>query len=295
MAMALHAWKTFQGATRVNFARRTIPQEVFQAATATALLFSVLAIGALTMILVVEQSSTPHPKSQGLFLDAAFEVVSALGTVGLSTGFTDSLSSWGKMIIIVLMFLGRIGPISVFVALSLKEHQHFYVLGLGSFGGALAKQLNKNGCRVTGVDSHREHVEEIKDELYEAIIADATDFDTLQQLNIKDANAVFISMGEDISPSLLATLHCKELGAKRIIVKGVSNDHGKLLKRLGVDRVIFPEAEIAATLADRVTWPNIIDFLPIDPEYSFMEVAAPDEMVGKSLMQLNLRQQYGVW
>ncbi|MHC2068483.1 NAD-binding protein [Bremerella sp. T1] len=173
--------------------------------------------------------------------------------------------------------------------------KHFYVLGLGSFGGALAKQLNKNGCRVTGVDSHREHVEEIKDELYEAIIADATDFDTLQQLNIKDANAVFISMGEDISPSLLATLHCKELGAKRIIVKGVSNDHGKLLKRLGVDRVIFPEAEIAATLADRVTWPNIIDFLPIDPEYSFMEVAAPDEMVGKSLMQLNLRQQYGVW
>lgn len=173
--------------------------------------------------------------------------------------------------------------------------KHFYVLGLGSFGGALAKQLNKNGCRVTGVDSHREHVEEIKDELYEAIIADATDFDTLQQLNIKDANAVFISLGEDISPSLLATLHCKELGAKRIIVKGVSNDHGKLLKRLGVDRVIFPEAEIAATLADRVTWPNIIDFLPIDPEYSFMEVAAPDEMVGKSLMQLNLRQQYGVW
>ncbi len=173
--------------------------------------------------------------------------------------------------------------------------KHFYVLGLGSFGGALARQLNKNGCRVTGIDSDREHVEDIKDELYEAIIADATDFDTLQHLNFKDANGVFISMGEDISPSLLATLHVKELGAKRIIVKGVSHDHGKLLKSLGVERVIFPEAEIAATLADRVTWPNIIDFLPIDPEYSFMEVAVPDDMVGKSLMQLNLRQQFGVW
>ena len=75
----------------------------------------------------------------------------------------------------------------------------------------------------------------------------------------------------------------------------MSQDHGKLLKSLGVERVIFPEAEIAATLADRVTWPNIIDFLPIDPEYSFMEVAVPDDMVGKSLMQLNLRQQFGVW
>jgi len=173
--------------------------------------------------------------------------------------------------------------------------KHFYVLGLGSFGGELARKLKANGCRVTGIDSHRERVEDIKDNLYEAIIADATDFDTLRQLNFKDANAVFISMGEDISPSLLATLHVKELGAKRIIVKGVSRDHGKLLKSLGVDRVIFPEAEIAATLADRVTWPNIIDFLPIDPEYSFMEVAVPDDMVGKSLMQLNLRKQYGVW
>ncbi|GAA4429143.1 TrkA family potassium uptake protein [Bremerella cremea] len=173
--------------------------------------------------------------------------------------------------------------------------KHFYILGLGSFGAALAKQLHKNGCRVTGVDSSRERVEEIKDELYEAIIADATDYDTLQHLSLKDANGVFISMGEDISPSLLATLHAKELGAKRIIVKGVSHDHGKLLKSLGVERVIFPEAEIAATLADRMTWPNIIDFLPIDPEYSFMEVAVPDSMMGKSLMQLNLRQQYGVW
>lgn len=173
--------------------------------------------------------------------------------------------------------------------------KHFYILGLGTFGGALAKQLHKNGCRVTGVDSSRERVEEIKDELYEAIIADATDYDTLQHLSLKEANGVFISMGEDISPSLLATLHARELGAKRIIVKGVSQDHGKLLKSLGVERVIFPEAEIAATLADRMTWPNIIDFLPIDPEYSFMEVAVPDAMVGKSLMQLNLRQQYGVW
>ncbi|PQO27175.1 TrkH family potassium uptake protein [Blastopirellula marina] len=123
MVMAVHAWKTFHGMTRLNFARRTIPELVTQQATATALLFTVIAIGALTTLLVFEQSSVPHPKSQGLFLDAAFEVVSALGTVGLSTGFTASLSTAGKMIIIVLMFLGRLGPISVFVALSRTKRQ----------------------------------------------------------------------------------------------------------------------------------------------------------------------------
>ena len=123
MVMAVHAWKTFHGMTRVNFARRTIPEVVTQQATATALLFTVIAIVALTTLLVFEQSSVPHPKNQGLFLDAAFEVVSALGTVGLSTGFTASLSTIGKIIIIVLMFLGRLGPISVFVALSLTQRQ----------------------------------------------------------------------------------------------------------------------------------------------------------------------------
>ncbi|MBI1249745.1 Trk family potassium uptake protein [bacterium] len=121
MVMALHAWRTFHGATRINIARRTIPGEVIQAATATALLFSVVAIVGLTLLLMVEQSGTPHPNSQGLFLDAGFEVVSALGTVGLSIGLTPTLSDMGKMIIIVLMFLGRIGPISVFAALSMTE------------------------------------------------------------------------------------------------------------------------------------------------------------------------------
>lgn len=123
MAMAVNAWRTFRGMSRINFARRTIPEGIMQQATATALLFTVIAITALTLLLVLEQSSTPHPNSQGVFLDAAFEVVSALGTVGLSTGFTSALSTYGRMIIIALMFMGRLGPISVFVAFSHTTHK----------------------------------------------------------------------------------------------------------------------------------------------------------------------------
>jgi len=94
---------------------------------------------------------------------------------------------------------------------------------------------------------------------------------------------------------LLATLHAKELGAKRIIVKGVTPDHGKILKSLGVERVVYPEIEIAASLADRITWPNLVDFLPIDPEYSFVEFAVPDSLIGKTLQQADLRRRFGVW
>lgn len=177
----------------------------------------------------------------------------------------------------------------------MAQNKHFVVVGLGSFGTALAQRLHANGCRVTGVDASKERVEDLKDVLYEAVIADATERSALQLLPLKDANAVFISMGEDIAQSLLATLHVKELGARHIIVKGVTHDHGRLLENLGVDRIIFPEEEIAVELADRMTWPNVIDFLPIDPEYSFMEIGIPDSFIGKSLMELKLRTRHGVW
>lgn len=177
----------------------------------------------------------------------------------------------------------------------MADHKHFVVVGLGSFGGALAERLSENGCRVTGMDSSKEAVDTLKDVLYEAVIGDARERDSMSHLPVSSAYAVVISMGEDITQSLLATLHAKELGAKQVIVKGVTSEHARILKCLGVDRVIFPEEEIARQLADRMTWPNVLDFLPIDPEYSFLEVAAPDSYAGKMLQELDLRRKYNIW
>ncbi len=177
----------------------------------------------------------------------------------------------------------------------MAETKRFVVVGLGSFGTALATRLHKNDCRVTGLDQRKERVEALKNELYEAVIGDATEREVLEHLNLRDAHAVFISLGENIARSLLATLHCKELGARRIIVKGVTKEHGKLLKHLGVERVVFPEIEVATELADRMTWPNILDFLPIDPDYSIVEIAVPESWNGQTLAEVNLRRRYGVW
>ncbi len=177
----------------------------------------------------------------------------------------------------------------------MAETKRFIVIGLGSFGTALATRLHKNDCRVTGLDQRKDRVETLKNELYEAVIGDATEREVLEHLNLRDAHAVFISLGENIARSLLATLHCKELGARRIIVKGVTKEHGKLLKHLGVERVVFPEIEVATELADRMTWPNILDFLPIDPDYSIVEIAVPESWNGQTLAEVNLRRRYGVW
>ncbi len=179
----------------------------------------------------------------------------------------------------------------------MASKKHFIVLGLGTFGESLARRLCENGCRVTGVDKNKQKVESLKNELYEAIVADVTERAALEHIDLPDADTVFISLGEgaDMSPSLMAVLHARELKARRLVVKGLSIEHGKILKTLGVERVVFPESEIAVELADRTTWPNVLDYLPIDPDYSFVEMAVPDSVVGKTLLEADLRRKYNVW
>jgi len=170
----------------------------------------------------------------------------------------------------------------------------FIMLGMGTFGSALATKLAANGCQVTGVDQRRERLDLLKNVLHEAVIGDSTDREVLENLPIRDATAVFISLGETISQSLLATLHVRELGARNVIVKGVTKEHGKILEHLGVDRVVFPEEEVARELADRMTWPNVLDYQPIDPEDSVAEDAMPSSLSGKTLAEANLRSRIGV-
>ncbi|MEO1495886.1 MAG: potassium transporter TrkG [Planctomycetota bacterium] len=119
--IGLRAWATFQGYSRVNLFRRTLPIASVERAVATAMLFVGLAGIALTTVLVIEQGEFGLRTEQGLFLDVLFEVISALGTVGLSTGMTTQLTDASRLIVVLLMLLGRLGPITTFVALSHSE------------------------------------------------------------------------------------------------------------------------------------------------------------------------------
>lgn len=177
----------------------------------------------------------------------------------------------------------------------MSKVKHFVLIGLGSFGTAVARRLAQNGCRVTGIDSSAHRVEALKDLLYAALVGDATERAALEELSLDQVDTVVISLGEDLARSLLATLHAKECGAKRIVVKAVSHDHMKLLGNLGVSRVIFPETDIAVQLADQLTWTNVLDVLAIDSEFSFMESAVPNTMVGQSLQEADIRKRFGIW
>lgn len=119
----LQAWSKFRGDGQVSVFRRTVPRELIDRATAVILLFTVVGALALTTLLIIDHSSSPYHESYGEFLGALFEVVSALGTVGLSTGMTMDLSTGSRIALIVCMFLGRLGPISAFAALTRTERE----------------------------------------------------------------------------------------------------------------------------------------------------------------------------
>lgn len=172
--------------------------------------------------------------------------------------------------------------------------KRFAVIGLGRFGGYLATQLRANGCEVLGVDSDRARAEELAETLNTVIIADATDKKALSKLDLPQMDAVVVCLGEGIEASTLAVLHLRDLGVKRIIAKVSADDHARILTRLGAEQVIFPERDIAIRLANSLTWSNILDYVPLASGYTITEVAPPNDVVGKSLADSQLRTRYGV-
>jgi trk system potassium uptake protein TrkA len=126
------------------------------------------------------------------------------------------------------------------------------VIGLGRFGAALAQRLAKNGHRVTGVDIDEEAVQSVEDCLANALVADGADEEVLKALDLPNAAAVFISLGDHANRSIVATMFALELGAERVIVKGIDALHAKILRKLGKVEVIFAEEAMARYVADHL-------------------------------------------
>lgn len=133
-----------------------------------------------------------------------------------------------------------------------KENSRFVVIGLGRFGSALARRLAGHGHRVTGIDISDEAVGKLENVLTEALVADGADEDVLKAANIGDCEAVFISMGNHANRSTVTTMYALEMGAPRIIVKGIDALHAKILHKLGKVEVIFPEEAMARYVADHL-------------------------------------------
>ncbi len=172
--------------------------------------------------------------------------------------------------------------------------KQFAVIGLGNFGYYLATQLYKKGYEVLAIDKRPDLVQEIKDSVNQAIVADATERKTLEAMGLQQMDAAVVCIGSVLSNSILATLNLKDIGVKRVLAKALSEAHGRILYKIGASEVFFPEKDLALSLAERIHNPNMIDYLPFLEGYSIIELSPPKDFIGKSLQDLDLINRLGI-
>ena len=165
------------------------------------------------------------------------------------------------------------------------------VIGIGNFGFYLGRHLNEKGHEVVALDINKGQVQKIKDVVSQAVIADATD---REALGMSQVDAAVVCIGTRMNASILATLHLKELGIKKVLAKATSEEHGRILRKVGANEIFFPEKDLAIGVASRLDNPNMLDYLPFIEGYSIVELAPPKEFIGKSLKELDLINRYDI-
>jgi trk system potassium uptake protein TrkA len=167
------------------------------------------------------------------------------------------------------------------------------VIGLGTFGFKLATTLVEMGGQVLAIDNDRDRVQEIKDQVTDAVVLDATDKTAMDSLDLTSLDMVVVSVGH-LEDSVLISLYLKEAGVSEIVVKALNADHAKIVTLLGVSRVVLPEEEMAVRLAGSLLTPNIIEHIPLSPGHSIVEVKAPESFWGSTIGDLDIRKKYKV-
>jgi trk system potassium uptake protein TrkA len=170
----------------------------------------------------------------------------------------------------------------------------FVVIGLGRFGSSIARALSEKNFEVLAIDKDESQVKAMEDVVSQAVVLDATDEKSLRELGVKDFDTAIVSMGDTVEDSIMITLTLKELGVKQVIVKAKSELHARILKKVGADRITFPEREMADRLAQSLASPKIFDFIEVSETYGIVEMVAPKKFTNKTLADLKLRDKYRV-
>lgn len=172
--------------------------------------------------------------------------------------------------------------------------KQFAVIGCGRFGSSVAETLYELGHEVLAIDINEERVHEISDRVTCAVQADVSDEKVLIELGIGNFDVVIVSIGSNYQASIMATLMAKELGVKKVIVKANDELHGKVLSKIGADRIIFPERDMGVRVAHNLVSSSILDFIELSHHYGILEIAALDEWADKTLKELRLPTKYGI-
>ncbi|HCY84392.1 MAG TPA: TrkA family potassium uptake protein [Desulfobacteraceae bacterium] len=172
--------------------------------------------------------------------------------------------------------------------------KQFLVVGLGNFGYYLATHLYEKGHEVMAIDKDSALVQNIMNQVTRAVVADATDARAIEELGVTDVDVAVVSIGSVLGDSILTVLNLQEAGVGHIIAKAINDPHRRILEKLGVREIVFPERDIAVSMAAHLDNPHLIDYLPFMEGYGIIELCVPERFIGKTLKEINLTNKYGV-
>ncbi|WP_322907391.1 TrkA family potassium uptake protein [Paenibacillus campi] len=170
--------------------------------------------------------------------------------------------------------------------------KQYAIIGIGRFGSSIARTLSEMGFDVLAIDSDEQRVQEVSHIVTQAVVADSTDEEALRAIGLRNFDVVVVAIGEDIQSSILTTLILKEMEIPTVLVKAQNDLHAKVVQRIGADKVIFPERDMGVRVAHHLTSPNVLDYIELSDDYSIVEMKASDSMVGRNLIELNIRARY---
>jgi trk system potassium uptake protein len=172
--------------------------------------------------------------------------------------------------------------------------KEFVVIGLGRFGGSIVRSLADQGMEVMAIDQDEDKVNEFSSIASHAVVADSTDESVLKSLGIRNFDHVIVAIGDDIQSSVLTTLMLKEIGVKKITVKAQNDYHEKVLRKIGANQVVHPERDMGRRIAHNIISNNVLDYLELSDEHSIVEIVASERLSGNSLIDLDIRAQFGI-
>jgi trk system potassium uptake protein TrkA len=173
--------------------------------------------------------------------------------------------------------------------------KQYVIIGAGKFGASVAVTLSQKGYNVLLIDNGIEKIQELSDIVTKAIQLDATDEKAMNALGLKEFDVAIVAIGrQSIEDSVLVTMMLKELGIGTVIAKATTEAHGRILTRVGADRVVFPERDMGIRLANSLTTSSIMDHLGVVPGYSVAEIQPSKEIMGKTIKESDIKAKYGI-
>lgn len=168
------------------------------------------------------------------------------------------------------------------------------VIGMGKFGRSLAKAYSEAGGMVLAIDLDEEKVQEISTEVTYAVKADVTEADVVRTLGLSNVDVAVVAITDNLEASVMATILSKEEGVPYVMAKAQNEVHAKVLRKVGADKIIFPEKEMGIRTARMLKMDYLTDIVDLSDNCSIAEAETPKNWVGKSLMEIDARKKYGI-